>query len=642
MKGMGYAGQVLKVDLTRSEVAKIPFDDDLARAYIGGFGSNTRLALEYIPPGVTPLSPENAIILGSGALSGTMVPGSARLAMATKFPEVNAIFNASGSMSFACLLKYAGYDHIILTGKAEKPSYLLIDDDHVEICDALDLWGMDIFQSTDLLWKKHSRQASVIAIGQGGERLLPISLALVDKIGSLGNKGGAAVFGSKNLKAIVVKGSGGIGVADPKKFMRLMNGIIKRVKEDPFRKKWVEEGIMAKWPDVDWSYRNRDHIFPAKKANELIGTQVYLEKVKKGRLACPSCPYADKEILGVDEGDFTGLITYASGWARANEQFGILCQVGSYDKVVKIFDMVQRYGLCRHAVSATVDYAVTLYEQGILTKKEAGGKELKRNYETTRTLIDWMISGHALGDVLGKGPNGLATAFGRDSRQELFETKGTTITDDPRLQGLHTMNFEFIVNPKGHHSHCWAPIYNSEKPEGFIQGCRDLGISKEAVHRIIDSEIGFNVGRLTKYTEDWHAVSSSLGLCQRSPYDGFWSLSDYCELFLAATGIELSPSEMLISGERTWNLLRMMNVREGFDRKQDTYPLKWLQPLVKANGEKVVLRNKYDNRVLDAEDLEQMIDDYYEERGWDKMTGIPTETKLAELGLQNVFQDRKE
>jgi aldehyde:ferredoxin oxidoreductase len=498
---------------------------------------------------------------------------------------------------------------------------------------------MDIFQTTDLLWKRYSRNASVIAIGQGGERLFPISLTLVDKIGSLGNKGGGAVFGSKNLKAVVVKGSRGVGVADPKTFMRLMNGIIKRVRNDPFHKKWIERGIMSKWPDVDWSYRNRDHVFPAKKANALVGTEIYLEKVKKGRLACPSCPYADKEILGVAEGEFEGLMTYSSGWARANEQFGIQCQVGGYDRVVKIFDMVQRYGLCRHAVSASVDYAVTLFEQGILTRKETGGVELKRDFETTRTLIEWMISGHALGGVLSRGPRGLAAAYHRDAGQELFDTKGTTITDDPRLQGLHTMNFEFIVNPKGHHSHCWAPMYDQEKPDGFIQGCKALGISEEAIHRIMDSKVGFNVGRLTKHTEDWQTVSNSLGLCQRTPYDGFWSLSDYCKLFLAATGIDLTPKEMLASGERSWNLLRMMNVRDGFSRKQDTYPQKWLRPLVRPNGEKAVLRNKFDGRVLDAGDLEQMIDDYYEERGWDKKTGIPKKAKLAELGLLTLFKE---
>lgn len=633
MKGRCFAGRYLWVDLTRGEVKKTPLDEETVRSYIGGFGICAKLALEMIPPGLDPLSPQNPILLGAGMLSGTMIPGSARLAMVTKLPEVNAVFAGSGSMSFAAKLKYAGYDQLIITGRAEKPAYLYIEDGRVEIRDAQELWGRDLYQATDALWEKHSRSASVIAIGQGGERQLPISLTLIDKIGAMGNKGGAAVFGSKNLKAVVVKGSGGIAVHNPGKFIRLVNTYLSRAREDPFREKWVEQGIMSKWSGGDWSYKNRDRIFPGALANELVGTEVYLEKAKKGRLACPACPYADKEILGVGEGEFEGLKTYSSGWARANEQFGILCQVGGYEKVVKCLDQVQRYGLCRHAVSAAVDYAVYLYEQGVITRRDTDGRELRRDYDTTATLIEWMISGHSIGAVLGRGPTGLARAYGRDERQEVFGSKGTTITDDPRLQGLQTMNFEFIVNPKGHHSHCWSPMYSKENPDRFRDACARLGIPGDAVSRILDSATGFNVGRLTRHVEDWHALSSSLGLCQRFPYDGFWSLSDYRDLFSTATGIDLTPEELMLAGERAWNAYRMINVRDGFDRARDTYPLKWLQPLETKDGGKIFMRNKYDGRVVEAGDLDRMIGDYYEERGWDRQTGIPSQGRLETLGL---------
>ena len=639
MIGTGYAGQLLQVDLTTGEVTRIPLDEDLARSYIGGFGINARLAYEYIPPRVAPLSPQNIIILGAGPLVGTMALGSARLALTTKLPEVNAIFGSSGSMSFACILKYAGYDHLIISGRSEKPVYLYIDDDHVEICDAEELWGKDIYQATDILWQRHSRKASVIAIGQAGENLLPISLSLVDRVASLGNKGGAAVFGSKHLKAIVVKGSGGISVADPGKFLRLINELIQRVRNDASHQRWVEQGIMSRWPGNDWSYQARNHVFPAEAANELIGPKVYLNKVKKRRISCPSCPYADKEVLGVSEGEFKGLITTISAWAMGCENFGIQCQVESYDKIAKCLNTVQQYGLCRHAVSTVIDYAVYLFEQGIITREDTDGLELKRNYETARTLIDWMVFGRGIGSILGKGIQGLASAFGTDPRQDILTTKGTAITMEPRIRGLDTLAFEHIVNPKGFHVECWAPAYISGQPDKFRQDCKLLGVPDEATSRIIDSPVGFNIGRLTRYSEDWHAVSSSLGLCLRHPYHGFWSLQDYCELFSATTGLQLTPEEMMLAGERAWNLIKVLNVREGFNREQDTYPRKWVEPLEKPNGEKIYLRNKYDNRILRAEDLEQMMDDYYEERGWDKKYGIPTPAKLADLGLGYAIQD---
>ena len=457
MRGRGYAGKILQVNLRAGKITKTPLEEHLARSYLGGFGINAKLAYDYLPPRVDPLSPQNVIILGAGSLVGTMVPGSARLMSITKLPEVSAVFASTGSMSFACMLKYAGYDHLIISGRSERPVYLYIDDNHLEICDAEELWGRDIYQVKEMLWQRHSWKSSIIAIGQAGENLLPISLALVDRLASLGNKGMGAVFGSKNLKAIVVRGSGGIGVADSRRFMRIINKSIRKIRNDPGHQKWLELGKMTAFPRIDFSYQNWDNFFPAEAANELIGQKVYLDKLRKRRLSCPSCPYADKDILEVREGEFKGLTTYVTSWLAGNINFGIQCEVESYDKIAKCINMVQRYGICRHAVSAVVDYAVHLYQQGIITREDTEGLELKRNYQTTKTVIDWMVSGRGLGKILGKGIQGLATAFGTSGRQDYFAVKGTAISTDPRITGLST-NFEYIVNPKGHHFACWVPV----------------------------------------------------------------------------------------------------------------------------------------------------------------------------------------
>lgn len=636
----GYAGQILQVDLTTGETTRIPLEEHLARSYIGGFGINTKLAYEYLPPRVDPLSPQNVIILGAGVLAGTMVTGSSRLVLTTKLPENNTIFGSNSGMSFACMLKYAGYDHLIISGRSEKPVYLYIDDHHVEICDAEGLWGRDVYEVTEMLWQRHSRKSSIIAIGQAGENLLPISLALVDRLATLGSKGGGAVFGSKNLKAIVVRGSGGISVAEPGRFMRLINQTIQKVRNDARHQKWVELGKAFAWPSTDWPYHNNERLFPAEAGIEIYGPKVYLDKVKKRRISCPACLYASRDVLGVREGEFKGLTTYITSWYIGNVNFGIQCQVGSYDKIVKCLDTVQRYGICEHAVSTVIDYAVYLYDQGIITREDTDGLELKRDYETTRTLIDWMVFGRGIGKILGKGIQGVATAFGTNEKQDYSATKGTAITVDPRIFGLEVEGFEYIVNPKGFHVECWAPTYYiGGQEEKFRQDCKLLGVPDEAISGIIDSPVGFNIGRLTRYREDWTAVSNCLGLCQGFPYWGFWSLSDYCELFSTATGIELTPEEMMIAGERAWNLIKVINVKEGFSREQDTYPRKWVEPLEKPNGEKIYLRNVFDNRILTAADLDQMIDGYYDERGWEVARGIPTREKLINLGLENVAED---
>jgi aldehyde:ferredoxin oxidoreductase len=396
---------------------------------------------------------------------------------------------------------------------------------------------------------------------------------------------------------------------------------------------------MSRWPNPDFSYQHRDKLFPGEIASKNFGPEVYLNKVKKRRISCPSCTYADKEILGVSEGEFKGLTTTISAWAMGNENFGVQCQVDSYDKVLKCLDIVQRYGLCRHAVTTVIDYAVHLYDEGIITKGDTDGFALRRDYETTRTLIEWMVSGRGIGSILGKGIEGVARAFGTEDREDYFAAKSSAVTFDPRLMGFDTTMFEHIVNFKGYHFGVDTPPYDSEHPEEFKQALKGRGISDEALSTIMDSPVGFNIGRLTRYCEDWKALSDSLGFCTQDPYRSFWSLPDYYQLFSSATGLEVSPEEMMRAGERSWNLLRVLNVRDGFSREQDRFPKRWLEPLKKPNGEEVFARNKYDKRIMTAEVLEQMLDDYYEERGWDKTSGIPTPAKLAELGLEKVSRN---
>ena len=229
----GYAGQILYVDLSTGSIRKEPLDLDMARKYIGGFGMNVRLAYDLIPLGADPLGPENAVIIGAGALGGTMAMGCSRIAAATKFPETGAIGCGNGSLSFAPRLKHAGYDHVVITGRSAKPVYLLITDDRVELCDAEGVWGKDLYDATDEIWERHGSEYSVIAIGQAGENLVKPSLTLIDKSATLGKGGLGAVMGSKGLKAVVVKGTGGIAVADPVRFMRLVEYYLERVRAYP-------------------------------------------------------------------------------------------------------------------------------------------------------------------------------------------------------------------------------------------------------------------------------------------------------------------------------------------------------------------------------------------------------------------------
>ena len=207
-------GKMLYVDLTTGDVREEELDPNMARRYIGAFGIGARLAYDLIKPGIDPLSPENYIIVGAGPFVGTSCPSASRCTAWTKFPLSNTIGPAGGSMTFGSGLKYAGYDELIITGRADKPVYLKVSDEGAEICDAGDLWGKDTYAATDELWKRHGTDHGVICIGQAGENLVNISLATVDKSATLGRHGFPVVMGSKNLKAIVAGGRGKVRVAD--------------------------------------------------------------------------------------------------------------------------------------------------------------------------------------------------------------------------------------------------------------------------------------------------------------------------------------------------------------------------------------------------------------------------------------------
>lgn len=643
MRYYGYAGQILYVDLSTGESKSEPLDLELARKFIGGFGLSTKLAYDLIPPGIDPLAPENAIIFGAGALAGTMAPGSSRLVVSTKFPETNTVSYGNGSMTFAPRLKFAGYDQLVITGRAAKPVYLRISDNGVELCDASHLWGKDLCETTEELWRTHGTKSSVIAIGQSGENLVKISVALVDETASIGKGGLPAVMGSKNLKAIVVGGSRGIEVADPARFMKAINQTLERVREYPLRDDWIKVGInkvLTTFIQKGIECNDETEVYPRQKANELYGFEVYLNKVKQGRMSCPSCPMGDKEILGVKEGNYKGLVSYASGFTARNLDFGIHCGVDSYDKIVKCMDIANRWGVDIHSFSRCIEYAVHLFEMGVITEADTDGLVLKRDFDTTCKLLEQTAFRKGFGDVLADGQLGLIKKFGHRAEKQAGQIKGLEVAFEPISGGVGSMEFAQVVSPRGgHHQAGGSPAYAPDQPkEQFARHCLRMGSSPEAVARIFDSPFGVDIGRLTKFAEDWYSVLSSLGLCVRAQLNRFYSINLNAELYSAATGIEMTPAELIRTGERAWNLLKASNVKEGFSRKDDRFPDRWFEPIKGEHGEEIRLHH-YWGKPLTREDTEKMLDSYYDERGWDKSTGLPTRQKLVELGLADVADD---
>lgn len=619
----GYAGKTLLIDLLTGKVETKPLDMADAELYLGGLGFNNKLAYEMIEPGGDALAPANPIILGAGPLIGTMVPGASRVVGTSKYPLSGAVSVGSGSMTFAFNMKRAGYDNIVVTGKADKPIYILVEDDTVKILDATDVWGKDNYDAIDQLWSNHGRCAS-ISIGQAGENLVKFAIAMVDKMATIGRAGFGAVMGSKNLKAILVRGNGGVRVADPKGFMHEVNSLFNRARKFKYHAASVDYGIL----NAGGSFMLGE--------DGPYGEKTY-KKIRKARIACPSCFIADKDMLVTPDGEFAGMKTYTHSFGMI-AQLAMRGMISEADKATRLVNMANRYGLGQQELDSVFDMLIEASEAGAISEEQFG--KIGRNYETIHDLIEKIVHREGVGDVLAEGWMATVEEFGLDPARFSSHVKGLGTQYDPRENGLGTMEFEELVNPRGgHHQSGGSPSYNQGAPvEMFERHVDRMGAPTDAVKRIMDSPLGFNVGRFTRYSEDWFSLFDSLGICIRSQNNRFYSADICARLFSTATGIEMDKAAIMKASARVWNLYKILNWREGFTRKDDTPPDKWFEPM-KAAGNEFEIKDYFQTRVLTKQDIEGLLDDYYDERGWDRATGCPTHGTMSDLGLDYVIKD---
>jgi aldehyde:ferredoxin oxidoreductase len=624
MNAYGYTGAILHVDLTTKKIEKRPLDLDMARQYLGGLGLNFRLGYDLIKPGIDPLSPENPIILGAGPLVGTIVPGASRVYSLTKLPTSGGWgWGGGGGMEFGCMLKNAGYDHIIIEGRSDRPVYLKVFDDDVELCDAQSLWGLGSGETVDALRKRYPRPLGVTSIGPGGENQVKFAMAFIDKLGTLGRGGLAAVMGSKNLKAIAAKGTQGVKVADRKEFRRLFKGLYERIRKYPGLKRAHKLGFL--------------NFMPA------IPEEEYL-KIKKARLACIGCPIGDKDLLQATEGRFKGLNMHTTSVNIMIPQ--IYSQAHDYNACMALLNILDEHGLDMFETFGLLEFADNLYKNGMLTKNDLGSEGIDfDDFDELAGWFDRIAMRQGFGAFLAEGFSTVMEKYSNGI--DAFEpcvSKGQLAYQGIRgpvpSSNFSPFEMTMAVLPRGPASAPGgsSPLYFTfERPLQWIQGHFDrMGIPRDAQERILTEKDGMviNVGRLTKYAHQFLYAMGSLGLCGRGSISRLYSNQLHAELYTAATGFETSPEELSTAIERGINLEKAANFREGFTRKDDRFPERWFEePLAKDYYNKVDITKEI---ALGQQD------DYYDEMGWDQELGIPTRNKLLELGLDFVVDDIEE
>jgi len=625
MYSPGYMGKVLCIDLTTEEFEVKRLDMDAARTYLGGLGLNAWLMEQAYSAGTKPLAPDNPIIIGAGPLIGTGTPGAAKTIATTRFPLNGAISESVGSMRFARNMKGAGFDHLVITGKARRPTVLVLDHGEVSFLDARNLWGLDIFETTDALKRSRGEaSASVIAIGPSGENRVVFSLAIIDKASTLGRGGLGAVLGSKNLKAIVASGNAKPGVHNQEEFKKLLAGIRERLKRFRNHPRVLELGIMENWDNYVQQLsacNNFSRVFSQQKADELYGPAVY-QGLKVKRLGCPSCFTPDKDRLEVQAGPFKGFHTTTTSYFNSYSVGHLFDLNTAADKTaaLRMTDTLDRLGLDMFTFGAMLDFVMTHSEEGNLDPARFD-LPLKRNIQTLDKWAHAISGKKGTAEILADGWTGLLQDLGEAYEPHAPIIKDCDIIWDPRPVGLGTMEFEQIVSLKGPRSASGgSPTYVPGQPEENIPLFRRhldrMGADEEAIERVMDSPLGFNVGRMTRYSEDWYTILSSLGICNRHFNNRFYSLELCQKLFMAVTGFQVDPDHLRQSAALAWNILKGLNTREGFGPGDDKAPEIWFESMEGAADQPLILRDYFGKKELDREDITRLIEDYYDERGW--------------------------
>lgn len=598
----GWTGQLLYVDLTKGEVKTVPLDQDMGREYIGARGLGTRLYVDLADPGVDPLAPENPLIFMTGPLTGTLASSGGRFNVITKGPLTGLIAASNSGGCFGPELKYAGFDGVIVVGKSLKPVYLWIKDGSCEIRDASELWGKDTAEATDLIKEATDEDARVAVIGPAGERLVRFAGVINDYNRAAGRSGVGAVMGSKNLKAIAVRGHGMVKVKDTKAFLAAVRDARTKLKEHPV----TGSGLAAYGTNVLVNILNEHGGLPVKNYSEAavfagaekISGEYQAEHYLVRNKGCFGCSIGCGRVTLIPSGKFKGLgegPEYEATWA-----FGADLAIDDFEAISKANFICNELGLDPITMGATIAAAFEMADKGILPRIVDGIELAWGNGESLVKLVEKTAYREGIGDELAEGSFRFASKYGHPELSMTVKKQEMPAYDPRGQQGI---GLNYATSNRGG---CHV--------RGYMTSPEVLGIPVK-----VDPDSTEGKAELLKTFQDLTAVVDSAGICLFVTFA--LGLPEIAEQLRAATGINMSDEEWLACGERIWNLERLFNLKAGLDPAEDTLPKRLLEEPMPAGP--------HAGRVVK---LAEMLPRYYEVRGW-LASGIPTEETLSALNL---------
>ncbi len=626
----GYSGKILRVNLTNGKIREEPVIK-YAKRLIGGRGINSYLLFTETPPRINAFDPENRLIFGTGPLVGTMVPMSCRFTVTAKSPLTGGLGDANAGGHFSPELKYAGFDHVVITGRAPNPVFLLLDNGNAEIRDANEIWNATTFDTDTLIREEvGDSDIQVASIGPAGENLVRFANIICNRKRACGRTGMGAVMGSKNLKAVAVRGDGLLEVAEPEKFMQLVDEKLQILLNNESLKALSKLGGMGLVKIVP-GYEN--DILRNFQGGDFNLDDVSGEKLFKDHhvhyLSCFNCPIHCYHFLRIEDGEWAGIEGPGMEY-NAVIDFGYKLDIHDLRPIIKAQIFCNQQGLDIDDSSGLISWAIECFKKGIINLDDTDGLTLDwGDPSLVMSLLEKITVRKGFGNILAEGIKRASNRVGKESEKYAIHIKGLTVMD--ALRTFKGWMFGEVVSPRG-----------AEHLRGTIGGVEEVAMSRDAGEEFFgvstagDPSAYEGKVELVIYFERLSAIVNALNMCY---FTSKWSspslldIKDYAELFSAATGWDFSENDLVKVADRIINVEKAFNVREGLTRKDDTLPARFFEEPVPSGP----MKGAY----IEEGILNAMLDKYYKIRGWSERDGLQTEETLKELELGEISDKLK-
>ncbi len=617
--------KIAYIDLSTGEITTGHIPEKIRRKYLGGRGIAAYLLYNHVPEGCDPLGPDNVFIVSAGLIGGTLAPSSGRCDLTAKSPLTSLLGNSNMGGFFAPELRFAGFDHLVIKGKADAPVYLWVHDGQIEIRDASHLWGKDTRETPSIIRKDHQdEEVKVMCIGEAGENLVRFANVITGTKNAAGRTGMGCVMGSKNLKAVAARGTGDVPISNPEaafEQLQRWSGVIRKRKMfQAFST--VGTPMMHESSNVMGRLRVRN----LQSNQDPAGESLYADKLEKlsvGMAACFGCPVHCRHRYVVPEGPYQGTYSEGPEWSTIGA-LGTELNVGKMEAILVGNHLVNKYGIDSLEFGSMLSWAIELYEKGIIDDTVTGGVKLDWGDEDLMCrMIEQVARREGLGDILADGPLRAIEKLGEETGFYNLHVKGMSLLHtDERATPAMALGVSTSTRGADHLRSRPSVDANSRTPEA-----RD---SLFGFATPVDFHAYEGSGKVIHWHELMYTLTDALGVCKFQVLLGgpsTMSSDDYCKLVEYITGMALSLEEMMEAAERIYTLERMFNIREGAGRKDDYPPERYFVEPTPALG-----LPGFQGKTLDREKYEQQLDEYYQAHGWDN-EGIPTPETLETLGL---------